>query len=217
MTYALRSIAFMLFGLLVPFAAAQAGGEDALYAAQAPDGAAFVRVVNADTRGKVSDITIGDKTIKEVEPLEASPYIFQMKGDYPVDVAGHTRTIHLAPSHYYTLVLTDSGELKVLHDKAFDNPRKALISFYNLTSDATLGLKTSDGKVAVIKSVPPMKSRNREINAVKIALASFSDGQALAKTEPVNLQRGKVFSIFAINVGGSPRLVVTENRVDTSV
>lgn len=217
MTYAIRSIVLTLFGLLVPFAAAQAGGEDALYAAQAPDGAAFVRVVNADTRGKVSDITIGDKTIKEVEPLEASPYIFQMKGDYPVNVAGHTRTIHLAPNQYYTLVLTDSGELKVLKDKTFDNPRKALISFYNLTTESSLALKTSDGKVAVIKSVPPMQAKNREINAVKIALASFSNDQVLAKTDPVNLQRGKVFSVFAINVGGSPRLVVTENRVDTSV
>ena len=58
---------------------------------------------------------------------------------------------------------------------------------------------------------------NREINAVKIALGAFHSGEALAKSAQISLQRGKVFSVFAIDVGGSPRLVVAENRVDTSV
>ena len=48
-------------------------------------------------------------------------------------------------------------------------------------------------------------------------LGAFQSNKALATTSEVNLQRGKVFSVFAIDVGGEPRLVVAENRVDTSV
>ena len=107
--------------------------------------------------------------------------------------------------------------MKVIKDVAFDNPRKALLSFYNLTSNGGVTLKTSDGKVAVIDAVGSLDVANREINAVSIALGAFQSDKALATTSEVNLQRGKVFSVFAIDVGGEPRLVVAENRVDTSV
>jgi len=69
----------------------------------------------------------------------------------------------------------------------------------------------------VIDPVASLSVGNREINAVKVALAAFESGQALATSSPVSLQRGTVFSFFILDVGGSPRLVVAENRVDTSV
>ncbi len=201
--------------LLLPVAAAQAG-EEALYAAEAPDGAAFIRIINANTGGGIAEGRIGGKAIKDVEPLEASAYIYLPEGSYELSVGGKSEAVTMASNRFYTAVVTETGELKVLEDADFDNPRKALVSFYNLTDSATVTLKTADGKVAVTDPVAPMQMANREINAVKVAMGAFSKDQALAKTSEVNLQRGKVFSFFAIEVGGQPRLVVAENRVDTS-
>ena len=206
----------LISSLLVSMNMAQAG-EDALYAAEAPDGAAFIRVVNADASGAIARASVGDKVIKEVSPLEASPYIYLSEGNYQVDVAGQKTSVNMKKNEFYTVVVLDSGEMKVMKDVAFDNPRKALLSFYNLTSNSGVTLKTSGGKVAVIDAVGSLDVANREINAVSIALGAFQSNKALATTSEVNLQRGKVFSVFAIDVGGEPRLVVAENRVDTSV
>ncbi len=206
----------LISSLLVSMNMAQAG-EDALYAAEAPDGAAFIRVVNADASGALAEATVGDKVIKEVSPLEASPYIYLPEGSYQVKVDGQQMTVDMKKDEFYTLVVLDSGETKLMKDVAFDNPRKALLSFYNLTGTGGVTLKTSDGKVDVIEAVDSLDVANREINAVSIALGAFQSNEALATSSEVNLQRGKVFSVFAIDVGGEPRLVISENRVDTSV
>ncbi|MDX1456348.1 MAG: alginate O-acetyltransferase AlgF [Marinobacter sp.] len=211
----LKTAFFYLFCVLIPVAAQ--AGEDALYAAEAPDGAAFIRVVNADASGSIPEASIGGKVIEDIDPLETSPYIYLPEGTYALTVQGQSASVNMRKDSFYTAVVLDSGELQILEDATFDNPRKALVSFYNLTGNGDVALKTADGKVAIVESVGPLATANRELNAVKVALGAFSSGQALAKSAPVDLQRGKVFSFFVIDVGGSPRLLVSENRVDTSV
>jgi len=209
--------ATVIFLLSLLFPALGQAGEDALYAADAPDGATFIRVVNADVSGNIPQARIGGKAIKDIEPLAASPYIHLPAGTYQLEVGEQAAPVTMEKDRFYTAVVLDSGELEILADQAFENPRKALISFYNLTDTGGISLKTADGKVSVIEPVQSLAVANREINAVKVALAAFDSGDALARTSPVNLQRGTVFSFFMIDVGGSPRLVVAENRVDTSV
>lgn len=208
--------AFIMLACLVMPALAQAG-EDALYAAEAPDGAAFVRVVNASVSGNLPEVQIGDKFIRDIEPVTASSYIYLPEGTYKITIGKKTEPLVMEKNQFYTAVVLSSGELKILKDKAFKNPRKALISFYNLTDSNGVGLKTSDGKVSVIDPVDALSVASREINAVKVSLGAFNDGETVAKANPVSLQRGKVFSFFVIDTGGSPRLIVAENRVDTSV
>lgn len=215
MNLLMKTAVTLLFSVLFPVLSQ--AGEDALYAADAPDGATFIRVVNADVSGNIPQATIGGKAIKDVEPLAASPYIHLPAGTYQLEVGEQAAPVTMEKDRFYTAVVLDSGELEILTDKTFENPRKALISFYNLTESGGISLKTADGKVAVIEPVESLAVANREINAVKVALAAFDSGNALASTSPVNLQRGTVFSFFMIDVGGSPRLVVAENRVDTSV
>ena len=145
----MHSVLLVVISFIVAVNTAQAG-EGALYAAEAPDGAAFVRVVNADASGSLVQAEIGGKVIKEVEPLAASPYIYLPAGTYQLEVAGQSTPMTMKKGEFYTAVVLDSGETKVLKDVAFDNPRKALLSFYNLTDDGGVSLKTADGKVAVI-------------------------------------------------------------------
>ncbi len=208
--------AFIMLACLIVPALAQAG-EDALYAAEAPDGAAFIRVVNASVSGSLPEVKVGDKTLSGIEPVTASSYIYLPEGTYKVTVGDQTAPVTMEKNQFYTAVVLSSGELKILKDKAFKNPRKALISFYNLTDDNGIGLKTSDGKVSVVDPVGSLSVASREINAVKVSLGAFNDGETVAQAAPVSLQRGKVFSFFVIDAGGSPRLIVAENRVDTSV
>ncbi|MBW0148538.1 alginate O-acetyltransferase AlgF [Marinobacter arenosus] len=215
MQLTIKAVFAVLLSLLMPLAAQ--AGEDALYAAEAPDGAAFIRVVNADVSGSIPLAEIGGKAIKDIAPMDASPYIYLPGGTYELSVGQQAAPITMEKNRFYTAVVLDSGELEILPDKTFKNPRKALVSFYNLTGDGGISLKTADGKVAVIDPLDPISVGNREINAVKISLGAFSGGEAVAQTPPVNLQRGKVFSFFVIDAGGSPRLLVAENRVDTSV
>ncbi len=212
----LKKVAITLV-LAMSLPALSQAGEDALYAADAPDGATFIRVVNADVSGSIPRAEIGGKAIKDIEPLAASAYIHLPAGTYQLEVGEQAAPITMAKDRFYTAVVLDSGELEILTDQTFKNPRKALVSFYNLTEDGGISLKTADGKVAVIDPVASLSVGNREINAVKVALAAFESGQALATSSPVSLQRGTVFSFFILDVGGSPRLVVAENRVDTSV
>lgn len=215
MNLLMKTAVTLLLSMLFPVLSQ--AGEDALYAADAPDGATFIRVVNADVSGTIPRATIGGKAIKDIEPLAASPYIHLPAGTYQLEVGEQAAPVTMEKNRFYTAVVLDSGELEILTDQTFENPRKALISFYNLTESDGISLKTADGKVSVIEPVQSLAVANREINAVKVALAAFDSGNALASTSPVNLQRGTVFSFFMIDVGGSPRLVVAENRVDTSV
>ena len=215
MNFSIKAAFAVLLSLLVPLSAQ--AGEDALYAAEAPDGATFIRVVNADVSGTIPQAEIGGKVIKDIDPMAASPYIYLPEGTYKLSVGDQSKPITMGKDRFYTAVVLDSGELKILSDKTFKNPRKALISFYNLTGDGGVSLKTADGKVSVVDPLDPLSVANREINAVKVSLGAFAGGQAVAQTPPVNLQRGKVFSFFVIDAGGSPRLLVAENRVDTSV
>lgn len=215
MQLTLKAALSVLLSLLMPLVAY--AGEDALYAAEAPDGASFIRVVNADVSGTIPEAEVGGKAIKDIAPMDASPYIYLPEGSYTLSVEGQEISLNMEKNRFYTAVVLASGELEILTDKTFKNPRKALISFYNLTDDAGVSLKTADGKVAVVDALQPLSVGNREINAVKVSLGAFTDAGAMAQTPPVNLQRGKVFSFFVIDAGGSPRLLVAENRVDTSV
>lgn len=207
--------AFVMLACLVVPMWAQAG-EDALYAAEAPDGAAFIRVVNASVRGSLPEVRVGGKSISDIEPVTASSYIYLPEGSYKLTVGDKAEPLTMEKNQFYTAIVLSTGELKILKDKAFKNPRKALVSFYNLTDESGIGLKTSDGKVSVIDPVGSLEVSSREINAVKVSLGAFSNGEPIAQASSVSLQRGKVFSFFIVDTGGSPRLIVTENRVDTS-
>lgn len=213
MAYVLCCAALMLVSVT-----ASAAGEDALYAPTAPAGSAFIRVVNASSGTALDSVTIGGKTLSNIQPLQVTPYIFLKPGQYNLAIGPQThKSLTLAASTFYTAVRGPKGKVTLIQDHSFHNPRKALIAFYNLMPDNTLSLRTRDGKVTVVKGVKAMATGDREINAVKITLAAYGKGKALASFTPVSLQRGKVFSFFVIDVGGAPRLLVVENRVDTTV
>ncbi len=196
---------------------AQAEGEGALYGPEAPAGSAFIRVFNGQINLPVKEASVAGKELGEVDPISASKYVFLEPGSMEVDLDGKKHPVTLDKDSYYTLILMDGGVVKLVKDEAFDNRRKALVSFYNLTDVDSLDLKTSNGKTAILESVSQLDTKNRQVNAVKISVAAFSGDQKLADAAPVNLERGKVFSLFACGDKSSPKLVWVESQVSSQI
>ncbi len=81
---------------------------------------------------------------------------------------------------------------------------------YNLIDGTTLSLKTPDGR-GVVEDVKANAFGTREVNAVKVSLALFDGQKKVADVRPMNLERGRAFSLF---VAGSRDQPVTSWAVN---
>ncbi|WP_020410966.1 alginate O-acetyltransferase AlgF [Hahella ganghwensis] len=208
----------LLIFLVWSFATSLARADEAaLYGPEAPPGSAFIRVFNAQVNLPVENAGVGGKVFGEIDPLSSSKYVFLPAGAYEVELSGAKQPVQLEKDAFYTLVVLKGEEPKLVQDEAFDNRRKALLGLYNLTDADALDLKTSNGKTAVLESVEKLGSKHRQVNAVKISLAAFNGSEKLADAAPVNLERGKVFSLFACGSKAQPRLVWVESQVDSQI
>ncbi|WP_348673361.1 alginate O-acetyltransferase AlgF [uncultured Abyssibacter sp.] len=178
-------------------------GDDALYGPEAPPGSAFVRIFNA-TPSSVAGGTIGGEPVETLDQYEASSYAFVPAGDHTISFGPDSLTRTLEADRYYTATLGDGG--LTLH--ALDTPEddlKALVVFYNLTDSGSLQLKTADGS-ATIAEAADGDFATREVNPLRVAMAVYAGDQMLADTDPVNLARGRAFSLFVTPGRGQPRL-----------
>ncbi|VUD58791.1 hypothetical protein TDB9533_02512 [Thalassocella blandensis] len=209
----LHHIFFAVFTFIL--AASTWAGEDALYEAEAPEDSAFIRVFNLNAGAEIKDFSIGGKTVSGIKSANASDYIFVPEGAYDVTVDGKQTKTSLKRGNFYTVVIVD-GEVKVIDDEHFDNRRKSMITFYNfLSNDASLA--TSDGKVKIVKNVNFKDKASREINPVKVELVTMVSNKAYGPKETVNLERGRVTSLFAVGSLENPMLVKVTNKIDTSI
>ena len=213
----LSQLAVFLYFLIAHAPSALAVEEGALYAENAPEGSAFVRVFNAFSAKTLEDIDLGGKMIKTLTPLESSPYVFLPAGGHTVRVADKTQKITMREGEFYTVIAGDKFQLTVIRDEAFTNRRKALLSLYNVVSREDLDLKTADGSIPIIEDVGFLGNKTREINPVRLAVQALAGDKSLGQSEPVNLQWGKVFSLFACGESAQPSLVWVENKIDASL
>lgn len=170
--------------------------DEALYGPKAPSGSAFIRLFNSSQSTSAS-ATIGSKTLTAEGAYNASQYQFLPAGEYTLKMNNLEQPIALEADHYYTAYLNNAGAIATVEGQAFNQRKKALIAFYNLT-DAPLTLKTDNGKGTVIKDVNSNNSGFRAVNAVKISLAVFNEHAKVVSASPVALKRGEIFNLFAI-------------------
>lgn len=190
--------------------------EGALYADDAPAGSGFVRVFNGFS-GKAQDIDIGGKNIKELTPLESSPYVHLPAGKHRLTVGGKSQSVSLLEGEFYTVIIGEKFPLTVIRDEPFKNRRKALLSLYNLVSEQEVDLKTADGSVSIIEDVKFLGNKTREINPVRLSVTALAGEKPLGQADPVSLTWGKVFSLFACGDSDQPKLVWVENKIDTAL
>lgn len=179
-----------LFAGLAPPAIA---GDEGVYGPVAPPNSAFVRVFNATAQPELQ-AKIADKTMDEIPAFGASEFVFLPPGKYTLTVGAASQPVTLQANKFYTAAL-EGKELKVLDNERFTNRLKALVIVYNLVDGSTLSLKTPDGR-PVIENVGANSIGSREVNAVKVNLALFDGAKKVADVKPMNLERGRAFSLF---------------------
>ncbi|AJQ93021.1 alginate O-acetyltransferase AlgF [Gynuella sunshinyii] len=190
--------------------------EAALYAGDAPAGSAFVRLFNA-LAATVEDVDLGGKDAGDAEPMGSTEYVYLPPGNHALNSsAGHLNAT-LEADQYYTVVVVPGQPLTLIKDQPLGSQRKALLSFYNLLDQNELSLKTTDGSTTVFSATAFLQSANVEVNAIKVSLTAYLNDARLLDAEPVSLQRGRAFSLFAVGTADQPRLVWVENKVNADL
>lgn len=191
--------AFIAGGLALSATAAQANPDTGLYDPLPPEGSAFVRYIN-DFEDKGSEKAIANgKTFDYLDYKEVSSYFVVPEGNVKAAIGEQTTSFDVEAGKFYTVVLTGANNLIVNTDMVNDNRSKSQISFYNLTDDKDLTVKTSDGKVEIVPLTSVNKAGDRQINPVKVSLGVF-DGDVLIKDlGDVSMERAASYSIVAYN------------------
>lgn len=192
----------LLAGALL-FAGRGEAGDEALYGPAAPPDSAFVRLFNASSQPGV-EARVADKVLLDIGPNQASEFVFLPPGSYTLTVGGKSQDVNLQKNRFYTAVLGREA-LNVLSVDRHANRLKTLLMLYNLVDGTQLNLRTADGRT-VIEPVAPQNLGSRTVNAVRVDLALYDGDKRLMALKPVNLERGRAFSLF---VSGTPANPVT--------
>jgi alginate O-acetyltransferase complex protein AlgF len=187
------TIALLTAALLGGFAPLAIAGDEGVYGPVAPPNSAFVRVFNATAQPELQ-ARIADKTLDEIPAFGASEFVFLPPGKYTLTAGTVSQPVTLQANKFYTAAL-EGKELKVLDSERYTNRLKALVIVYNLVDGSTLSLKTPDGR-PVIENVGANSIGSREVNAVKVNLALFDGARKVTDVKPMNLERGRAFSLF---------------------
>jgi alginate O-acetyltransferase complex protein AlgF len=198
----------LLLLLALALAAPAQGGDEGVYGPAAPPDAAFIRVFNATAQGELT-ARIGDKVLDDIPAFGASDFVFLPAGKYTLAAGPASEAVTLRQGRYYTAALDGKG-FRLLDNDRYGNRLKALVIVYNLVDGSTLSLKTADGR-AVVENVAANSFGTREVNAVKVSLALFDGARKVGDVKPMNLERGRAFSLF---VAGSREQPVTSWAVN---
>jgi alginate O-acetyltransferase complex protein AlgF len=182
---------------LLPAQAADEG----VYGPVAPPGSAFVRVFNATAQPELQ-ARIGDKAMDEIAAFGASEFVFLPPGQYTLTVGAVSKPVALQANKFYTAAL-EGKELRLLDNERYTNRLKALVIVYNLVDGSTYSVKTPDGR-PVVENIAPNSIGSREVNAVKVNLALFDGAKKVTDIKPMNLERGRAFSLFVAGDKNQP-------------
>lgn len=209
----MKSLAYrMFFSLFASLAlVAQVQANEDLYDAVAPANSAFLRVLNLTGSGADVKVT-GKSATQKVTAGQLGGYMFSPAGKVSITVNKVAGEYDLAADTATTFVF-DGNALIKLDDKYVNDPRKALVSFYNL-SDKPVALKTADGKHALVEELGKNATGNRLVNEIKIALAAYAGDSKVADFDEQFLKKGRSYSYVLIEQGGRLRTIAVANAVD---
>jgi len=204
-----RSAPLFAAALAVALGLVAVDGHAGLYPPAAPAGSAYVRVFNATPQPKLP-ATIGEHAIPDTASLDASSYVFLAPGQYPAKLGASEQSLKLDAARCYTTALASDG-IHVFDQACFNSQVKAMLSVYNLIGGSTLTVKTADGSSSVLDGVAANTAAHREVNAVKVSLAVYDGTTKLADAKPMNLERGRAFSLFVTGSREQPLLIWVVN------
>lgn len=198
--------------LLTPLASQAQESSAGLYGPVAPAGSAYVRVLNLSAAPAQLMLSSKSKSQK-INAGQLGAYLFTAPGTRTVTVNQTTQDIDLQSSSAYTLVY-DGSSLASIVDPYANDPKKALVAFYNLT-EQPLTLKTQDGKHAIVDSIGKNDSGVRPVNEVKIGFAAFNGEQSVATFDEALLKKGRSYSYVVVPQGNSVRTISQADAMDS--
>lgn len=197
--------------LLAPLASQAQESSAGLYGPVAPAGSAYVRVLNLSAAPAQVMLSSKSKSQK-VNAGQLGAYLFTAPGTRTVTVNQTAQDIDLQSNSAYTLVY-DGSSLASIVDPYANDPKKALVAFYNLT-EQPLTLKTQDGKHAIVDSIGKNDSGVRPVNEVKIGFAAFNGEQSVATFDEALLKKGRSYSYVVVPQGNSVRTISQADAMD---
>lgn len=204
-------ILLSLLGLLSQPSYAQEENADALYAAAAPSDSAFVRVINLSDRS-ISVAMSSKNQAQQIAPGQIGAYRFTAPGPTVVEIDQHKLTPTFEKNSATTYVY-DGQSVRSLNDNFINEPKKAQIGFYNLSSQS-LALKTADGRHVIVPTLAAGENGNRMVNELKIAFAAYSGEQSVADFPEAFLKKGRTYSYVVLPSATGLRAVSVASTLD---
>ncbi|WP_425052178.1 alginate O-acetyltransferase AlgF [Psychromarinibacter sp. S121] len=205
----MKSRRFVLAGVLAISAAAGPAfaQDDGLYQDVFDPNSSFIRVLAPGEAFATVDGT-------EVRNLDegVSSYVNVMPGTIEVALPSATTSIEVAPSSYYTVVLSETGEPEVLTDEMVNSPSKSDVSFYNLTGNDAVELYVPAAKAVAIEDVAPGLGKSVALKApLTLDFELRAGGETLASVPAVELKRKAGVSIVLTELDGAYTAVAVPN------
>lgn len=203
--YSLRLLGALVLFNTIGCAAAQEIAR--LYAAQAPAGSAYVRVVNPGSQALRVEFGGKQENIDGVKRKASDYRIINAAAPMALKADGKPlEPVKLQAGSFNTLIV-DGGKTRLVAD-ATDarNDLKAELRFYNLAAGCKASLALVTG-AAVFKDIAYQGDARRHINPVKASLSATCDGAA--SSQPFDLpalKPGDHISFFLTGDAKNPGL-----------
>ena len=197
--------------LIVALPSQAQDGNAALYGPVPPANAAFVRVLNLTS--ELAEVAVAGKSRPQtVGAGRLGNFVFMGPGPRKISIGSQQYEGTLAAHSALTLVF-DGQSLKPILDTFSENPKKALVSFYNLT-EQPLALRTADGRYTLIDNVAAQQAGSRPVNEIKVSLAAYTGDHQLIGFEEVFLKKGRSYSYVVIPDADGYRALSLANALD---
>jgi hypothetical protein len=199
--------------LFVSFSAA---AQESVYGPAAPPGAGFVRVFFAASPAETVTVDIGNVAFGPVSGGAVTPYRPVSEGLYLLRLPGRETELFTRAGAYQTVLVT-AEEIAVVPDRSHEDPAKAQLVLYNVSTRARVALVTAEAGQAVIPALAPLTGSAIAVNAVAVRFAvtvGNDDSPHTVEVAPFSLRRGASFSIFAFEPGEGVVTVVDQASVE---
>lgn len=194
----------LLFAILLLGAVATTLAQGGLYGPDAPRDTSYLRIINARP-AEAATVSVAGSEWQPLEFSRVSPYRQLPPGEYTVTVGGQEKTLTARAEGFTTLVLLED-RLLTIDDTPLRDISRGLLTLYNLTSNATLSLRTADG-TDVISGLAPYSAASIAISEAQVGLSVFGDQGQIGTLEPQLYRRGEAHSVIVLPEGSDPQVI----------
>lgn len=208
----MKRLLSLLFITILPWATAQAN-DDELYDPAPPPDSAFVRVIHANTAQSQISATVGGTAYGQLSYPQLSGYRIVKGGSHKVTLGSAVNEVTIDAGGYFTIALTDGGDIKLVKDELLSNPAKARVYFYNFSDAPVASLFAPQHGAAILDKVAANDGASREVNALKLTLQVKAGDVPVKDFADVQLKRRVGTSFLLTGKSGAYQALTLENEV----